>query len=248
MSKKGSRISCNKVTQVVSTIGNQPVGGMYCPTCTLVMKQPLWLNKAPFEDGTEDPNNQGSAHFLGAPHKKRLARLGILDKARLQEFGKLTEAELDYSKEPYEALKAYVKECGGNPVITVWYFAPPPPGPKVRTIREARRAITSSPFATRTHENKICWLRMACCWDGSGSCARKQTCPYEHVSDPGLFQVVPCQFAGMAGGCRYHREEFHSEGWKIDIFQTSAETEEKTLPYPPDQNYSHKRRLVLGAC
>ena len=36
----------------------------------------------------------------------------------------------------------------------------------------------------------------------------------------------------MAGGCRYHGEEFHSEGWKIDIFQTSAETEEKNFALP----------------
>ena len=124
--------------------------------------------------------------------------MGILDKAKLQEFGELIEAELDYTKEPHKALKAYIQESGRNPVMTLWHLAPPPPGPKVRAIREARRVVTSSPFATRIHENKVCWIRMVCCWNGSGLCARKERCPYQHASDPELFQMVPCQFAGMA--------------------------------------------------
>ena len=36
----------------------------------------------------------------------------------------------------------------------------------------------------------------------------------------------------MGEGCRYHREEFRSEGWKLDSFQTSAEAEEENFPFP----------------
>ena len=116
--------------------------------------------------------------------------------------------------------------------MTLGHLAPPPPGPKVRAIREAKRVVTSSPFATRIHENKVCWIRMICCWNGSGLCARKERCPYQHASDPELFQIIPCQFAGMTEGCRYHSGEFRSEGWKLDSFQTSAEAEEENFPLP----------------
>ena len=116
--------------------------------------------------------------------------------------------------------------------MTIWHLAPPLPGPKLRAIRPARRVVTSSPFARRAHEGKECWIQIACCWNSSGVCARKGHCPYQHVPDPELFQVVPCQFAGMPEGCHYHREVLRLEGWKLANFQTSAEAEEADFPLP----------------
>ena len=85
---------------------------MHCPTCSLVLRQAFWVNSPPFKDAVKDTDNQGTAHMLGKPHKNRLARMGVLDEAKLRVFGEMIGFEFDYAKEPYEALKTYIQERG----------------------------------------------------------------------------------------------------------------------------------------
>ena len=78
------------------------------------------------------------------------------------------------------------------------------------------------------------WAKMLCCWDDvtQKSACERSDCKYNHVSallaeempwdesfdTQALFILLPCNMAGMPGGCKFHRD-FNCKGWNIPRFE-----------------------------
>ena len=87
-------------------------------------------------------------------------------------------------------------------------------GPVRPTTSRCIRAIASSPHATLAGGRG--WARLLCCFNDQrlkSKCVRGEACPYRHTEQPlgeppvlevDFFAFIPCTFAGMRGGCKYH--------------------------------------------
>ena len=81
---------------------------------------------------------------------------------------------------------------------------------------------------------------MLCCWDDKNTyndfngCIR-ENCPFAHATKVGepypeaeadLYAAMPCNFAGMAGGCKYHQRKFiaHDWNWTVPVFKLTTTT------------------------
>jgi len=153
-----------------------------------------------------------------------------------------------------DAFMDYTAFCGGDPHQTILKFAPPAPplSPELgrrSTIKAISRDIASSPYATTWAGHGVAYTRMVCCWDDPNqgtTCIRGNNCPYLHVSTliqahpgaPDLFELIPCNFAGMStppGGCKWHRQRYASHGkWVVPPFEMVPEGAPPTVHFPPE--------------
>ena len=83
---------------------------------------------------------------------------------------------------PIQALKDYIRDCGGDSDFAIGHFLPPPPpvvgvrhAPKKRPLR----SIASSVYATSSEGHEPVSTLLLCCWDDP--CVR-ENCPYRHAS------------------------------------------------------------------
>ena len=84
----------------------------------------------------------------------------------------------------------------------------------------------------------MCIRDRLCCWDDAtqgGHGCQRVNCGYNHASIlltagvaeatddelHALFKVLPCNMAGMAGGCQIHRD-LNFAGWQIPSFKVSV--------------------------
>ena len=150
---------------------------------------------------------------------------------------------------PTEALKNYIAECGGDAEKTIVHLAPPPPpvSPEIErrpTIRCVTRTMTSPLYAMSYGVCGTGWTRLLCCWDDPAQLEQciRENCPYLHVSDLlkqhpiatplGLYESIPCTFAGMDKKCKWHRHQFQDMiQWEVPPFE--LETSEGEEPKPP---------------
>ena len=131
--------------------------------------------------------------------------------------------------------------------MTIEQFAAPPPllpreeDWRRRTIKCTGRNLYSEPFATVIPTDttpmvggRKCKVRMLCCWDDKNTCKGngcvREPCPLAHATkfaepypeaEADLYAVMPCNFAGMEGGCRYHQCKFiaHDWNWTVPLFR-----------------------------
>ena len=111
------------------------------------------------------------------------------------------------------------------------YHAAPPPlpldnVPRKPKLTKAVRQVCSPPFARFAPHG---WARLLCCFDDESQSSRCQRpdCQYTHVGEilegcglpihetfnwTSCFRHLPCTFAGMDGGCRYHPYNFSHWG------------------------------------
>ena len=134
-------------------------------------------------------------------------------------------------------------QCKGDGELTRKHVAAPPP-PLLREedgrrtqIHCTERNIYSEPFATviptdTTLGGSKCKVRMLCCWDDKKTCngCIRENCPFAHATklaerypktEAHLYTVMPCNFAGMRGGCRYHQcfnANDHDWNWAVPVF------------------------------
>ena len=145
--------------------------------------------------------------------------------------------------DPLDDLKDYTDQCEGNGQLTMEHFAAPPPplpcGEDVRrTLKCVERHIWSGPFATVIPTDTTPMVggmnykvRMLCCWDDKRTCKGciRKNCPFAHATklaelyptaENDLYTVMPCNFAGMKGGCRYHQcFTAHDWNWTVPVFR-----------------------------
>ena len=149
---------------------------------------------------------------------------------------------------PYEALRAYIKQCGGNADRTMVHFAPPPPPlfpeyGRRSTIKCVTRNIASPSYATSWEGNGVVWTELLCCWDDpiQGTKCIRQNCPYRHVSQmleehPGggqdFFELIPCTFAGMSEGCKWHSNRLGTKKWVVAPFELKESSDEPAPDKP----------------
>jgi len=215
-----------------------------CPACTLHQGRKVTLNSAPFPDQGEKKKSQGADHLDGRIHKNAMKNVGrnLHTHASMQEFFSYLEEKdrPDLNKHgAVKALKEYIEVKGGDPDWTLNhpnFVPPPPPEPYSRsTIKMVTRKIVSSSYAKKFYyaAHGICRERLLCCWDDPPSlttrpskCIRKN-CPYRHSTNLiaegpifDFFTMIPCTFAGMAGGCRHHSKRLGSyDDWYVEPFE-----------------------------
>ena len=220
-----------------------------CPACTLFYEEPLKLNTAPFSKGERC---QGAGHLNGKKHRKAMNNLG-----ESLQLPATWNAFFDYVHEfpkpdlnritPMEALMEYTAQCGGDAEKTASHFinhvpspvAPDPGRPKIKAVV---RDIASKAYARSSVPAAGGWIRLLYCWDDptTNSTCQRDSCPYIHVSDllashpemtsEELFGIIPCAFAGMKEGCRWHSKWFRSSQlWNVPEIEFAA-NEEETRP------------------
>ena len=222
-----------------------------CPACTVFQEKRYVLNSAPYRLDKKD--NQGTDHVKGKKHRRAMKHIGshLLCKKTVDEFFDYLD---DYPKpdlsriDPALALMEYIANCEGDADKTMVHLTPPPPSPldmpmQRPMIKAVVRNIISKPYATSygTHETR--WTRLLCCWDDSvdGSRCIREDCPYLHWRDllnqhpeataHGLYELVPCTFAGTGKGCRWHGSQFHGCGeWDTPLFELETMGENPTTP------------------
>ena len=149
-----------------------------------------------------------------------------------------------------DALKEYIERAGGDPNWTINhpdFVPPPPPGhPDVEqlrrpTIKCCTRTIVSSTYAKKYSyaAQGICRERILCCWDDpkelGPTCPSKcirDNCPYRHSTallaegpKADFFTMIPCTFAGMAEGCKYHSKRLGTyDDWFVEPFELEEPT------------------------
>ena len=150
---------------------------------------------------------------------------------------------------PIQALSAYIEQCGGNADRTILHFVPPPPPPlfpeygRRSTIKCIQRHIASQHYATSLEGNEVVWTELLCCWDDPAQKSKciRQNCPYRHTSEMSeehpfggqdLFELIPCNFAGMGEGCKYHRHRLGTHKWVVPLFELT-ESSDEPAPYKP---------------
>ena len=131
------------------------------------------------------------------------------------------------------ALKEYTEECGGNGDKTISKLEPlPPPDPMLKPMVVCKREIISPDYATKVlAPQHIMRTQLLCCWDdprGTAQCTRG-LCPYRHTrakqetmppeQQHNLYEIIPCNFAGMPGGCRLHKTRFKGKDWNVPVWQ-----------------------------
>ena len=144
--------------------------------------------------------------------------------------------------DPLQDLKDYTNQCKGNGQLTMEHFAASLPlygedEARRTPKRGTERNIYSEPFATviptdTTLGGSKCKVRMLCCWDDKKTCKGcvRENCPFAHATklaerypttEAHLHTVMPCNFAGMRGGCRYHQcftAHDHDWNWAVPVF------------------------------
>ena len=138
-----------------------------------------------------------------------------------------------YDISPVDAIKDYTEKCGGDGDNTILKLAPPPP-PLARELRPSsavcEKEILSADYATKVTPKHIMRTQLLCCWDdplGTTQCTR-HPCPYRHATDlqkqlpagtpeqqTDFYEFIPCNFAGMPGGCNFHNTRFKGENWNV---------------------------------
>ena len=77
-----------------------------------------------------------------------------------------------------------------------------------------------------------------CMWDDTDSKCIRENCPYRHASEvevqngyesQDLFELIPCTFAGMSEGCKWHRNRLRAQNWVVPPFEL-GETNEEPAP------------------
>ena len=207
---------------------------------------------APFHRDHAGKANQGNAHLGGKKHASAIEHMWL----SAENIGKVFSYIDDFDPEldstlPIEAFKNYTRKCGGDVEKTLAaLFVPPPPDP-VECQSNSKcitRNVVSAVHATAWEGDTVVWTRLRCCWDdesGQPPCkCIRQNCPYRHASDRGagggqdLFELIPCVFAGMPDGCKWHRNKFRSTKWLVPPFElgekmTGDEDEGPPPPPPP---------------
>ena len=213
-----------------------------CPTCLTE------LNAAPY--GTNEGANQGNDHLKGKRHLRRMKAVDMSNEDVYRRFCiKIGRSVPDFhATSPIHDFKDYTDECGGNGKMTIENFAAPPPplpredGRRPRIKYSVRRNIYSEPFATVIPTSTTPMVggrkfkvRMLCCFDDKNTCngCVREHCPFAHATkfaeqypeaEADLYAVMPCNFAGMEGGCRYHQCKFiaHDWNWTVPLFRLTA--------------------------
>ena len=54
-------------------------------------------------------------------------------------------------------------------------------------------------------------------WRLKKNTAKQETLPPEQQHD--LYEIIPCNFAGMPGGCRLHKTCFKGKDWNVPVWQ-----------------------------
>ena len=206
-----------------------------CPACTLSKGEAFCLNSAPYRPQRPLIECQGTHHVCGKKHQNAMKHIGhkLLQKESMAEFFTYLGRNPDFDViTPVQALKDYIEECGGDPEQAIVHFAPPPPDvppefERRSTIKSVLRSISSPTWATSRTPHGICRTRLLCCWEDpikSTKCAR-DNCPYRHASDfstdTDMHAVIPCTFAGMLNGCKWHRERLAPNMWIVPPFKLS---------------------------
>ena len=128
---------------------------------------------------------------------------------------------------PLLAYKEYIDKCGGDGEQTILHCVPPP---RTRQCRMVRRSIKSPSYATA----QGVYLRLLCCWqDPPESTCQGYGCPCLPINtlleaDPNspptdFHKLVPCTFAGMPGGCVWHKERLVNTQWFVPLFKVCNE-------------------------
>ena len=109
-------------------------------------------------------------------------------------------------------------------------------------IKDVKRSIASPTFAKTWSADGVAWTKLVCCWDDASlpsECIR-ENCPYRHPRDmlaqqPGAthdwFALIPCTFAGMGDGCKWHRHRLNARKWFVPKF----ELQDEPCTQPPHQ-------------
>ena len=220
-----------------------------CPACTLSKGKCFTLNSAPYPFNQLEKCNQCTDHFAGKKHEKAMKNVGrrILSSESMTEFFTYIGRPLpDFTHiSPIDALKQYIKDCGGDPERAIVHFAaPPPPVPQAErrsTTKCVLRGIASPTYATAWKQDGVVQTQLLCCWDDptQASECKRENCPYRHASqwlaehpevevDP--FELVPCTFAGMDGGCKWHKNRLRSgpQKWVVPPFELKVTSNEST--------------------
>ena len=216
-----------------------------CPICTLHSGRAKQLNDVPYRRGEpEDKKNQATDHLRGKTHEKnrRLVAAELFTNYGCTDFFRIIGSgprNFDYIS-PVDAIKKYTEECGGDGDKTILKLTPAPPPPP--RLVKCDRAILSADYATKAISHKhIMRTQLLCCWDDplrTTQCTR-HPCPYRHATDlqkqlpagtpeqqPDFYEFIPCNFAGMPGGCQFHNTRFKGENWNVPEWR--LETQKKT--------------------
>ena len=219
-----------------------------CPAC---LKE---LNAAPYEQN--DGEAQGNDHLIGKRHLRKMRHVDISNEDVYRRFCIAIGRSVPdfHATPPLHDLKDYTDQCGGNGELTIGHFAAsPPPLPQAqdarRTLTCTERKICSVPLATVIPTDttpmvggRKCNVRMLCCWDDKNTCkgCLRKNCPFAHATKFAdaypeaeadlLYAVMPCNFAGMAGGCKYHQRTFmaHDWNWTVPVFKLTGRRDSPT--------------------
>ena len=216
----------------------EPRTGMWsCPICTLGSGKPMLLNDVPYRHSEpKDFKNQATAHIQGKGHNKSRQKVAVelFTSSGCARFFHIIGRSIPNSMQnsPADAIKEYTEDCGGNGDKTILKLAPlPPPDPMLRPTVVCRSEIVSPDYATKVAPEHVMRTQLLCCWDdplGTTQCTR-HACPYRHTKDLGtlehqydFYKLIPCNFAGMPGGCRHHKMRFKGKNWTVPVWRTTG--------------------------
>ena len=109
-------------------------------------------------------------------------------------------------------------------------------------INTVIRHIASSKYATTWHKGQLGRINLLCCWDDplQGSKCIREKCPYLHASElmqkdlggeQDFFQIIPCTFAGMCEGCKWHRKRLPADhNFVVPPFELKEDIEGEEVP------------------
>ena len=167
-------------------------------------------------------------------------------------------------------MKEYITWCGGDANWTLDHpnFVPPPPPAEDDGRRRVSRNIRPKPFVRRNivssaYASKFSYAaqgiireRLLCCWDDpldpNHKCIRDK-CPYRHSTallaqgpKDDFFAMIPCTFAGMRGGCKYHSQRLGplDPNLFIQPFAMEGSTNQSSDPPDPDPHIDSVAELV----
>ena len=209
-----------------------------CPVCK---KE---LNAAPYEQTATGGVSQATDHLKGRRHLRQMRSVDISNPEVYRRFCiDIGRSVPDFDEtDPLQDLKDYTNQCEGNGQLTMEHFAASLPlygedEARRTPKRGTERNIYSEPFATviptdTTLGGSKCKVRMLCCWDDKRTCngCIRENCPFAHATklaerypktEAHLYTVMPCNFAGMRGGCRYHQcfnANDHDWNWAVPVF------------------------------
>ena len=220
-----------------------------CPICTLYSGKAMKLNDVPYRHGQpEDFKNQATDHVKGKRHERLRLKVAneLFQGSGCANFfaiiGRSVPNSMQFSQAA--ALKEYTEECGGNGDKTISKLEPlPPPDPILKPMVVCKREIISPDYATKVlAPQHIMRTQLLCCWDdprGTAQCTRG-LCPYRHTrakqetmppeQQHNLYEIIPCNFAGMRGGCRLHKTRFKGKDWNVPVWQVEKSDNKNCKP------------------